>query len=32
MPLGLKEAITSHLEETKHQVERLNEIGETLEH
>jgi ferritin-like metal-binding protein YciE len=27
---GLKEAITSHLEETKHQVERLDEIGQTL--
>jgi ferritin-like metal-binding protein YciE len=27
---GLKEAITSHLNETKHQVERLNEIGEAL--
>jgi ferritin-like metal-binding protein YciE len=27
---GLKEAITSHLEETKHQIERLNEIGQTL--
>jgi ferritin-like metal-binding protein YciE len=27
---GLKEAITSHLEETKHQVERLDQIGETL--
>jgi ferritin-like metal-binding protein YciE len=27
---GLKDAITSHLEETKHQVERLNQIGETL--
>ena len=27
---GLKEAITSHLEETKHHVERLNEIGEAL--
>jgi len=27
---GLKEAITSHLEETKHQVERLDQIGRTL--
>jgi ferritin-like metal-binding protein YciE len=27
---ALKEAITSHLEETKHQVERLGEIGQTL--
>jgi ferritin-like metal-binding protein YciE len=27
---GLKEAITSHLEETKHQVERLDEIGQIL--
>jgi ferritin-like metal-binding protein YciE len=27
---GLKDAITSHLEETKHQVKRLNEIGELL--
>jgi ferritin-like metal-binding protein YciE len=27
---GLKEAITSHLEETKHQVERLDEIARTL--
>jgi ferritin-like metal-binding protein YciE len=27
---GLKEAITAHLEETKHQVERLDQIGETL--
>jgi ferritin-like metal-binding protein YciE len=27
---GLKEAITSHLEETKHQVERLNQIAQTL--
>src|ERR1700678_4679316 len=27
---GLKNAITSHLEETKHQVERLNQIGQTL--
>jgi ferritin-like metal-binding protein YciE len=27
---ALKEAITSHLEETKHQVERLDEIGQTL--
>ena len=27
---GLKEAITSHLEETKHQVERLDEIGQML--
>jgi ferritin-like metal-binding protein YciE len=27
---GLKEAITSHLEETKHQVERLDEIGQVL--
>ena len=27
---GLKEAITSHLEETKHQVERLDQIGQTL--
>ena len=27
---GLKEAFTSHLEETKHQVERLDEIGQTL--
>ena len=27
---GLKNAITSHLEETKHQVERLTEIGQTL--
>jgi ferritin-like metal-binding protein YciE len=26
----LKDAITSHLRETKHQVERLNEIGQTL--
>jgi ferritin-like metal-binding protein YciE len=27
---GLKKAITSHLEETKQQVERLNRIGESL--
>src|SRR3984957_16648067 len=27
---GLKNAITSHLEETKNQVERLNQIGQTL--
>jgi ferritin-like metal-binding protein YciE len=27
---GLKEAITSHLSETKHQVERLNQIGDSL--
>jgi ferritin-like metal-binding protein YciE len=27
---GLKDAITSHLEETKHQVERLDEIGQSL--
>ncbi len=27
---GLKEAITSHLEETKHQVERLDQIGQAL--
>ncbi len=27
---GLKEAIASHLEETKHQVERLDEIGQAL--
>jgi ferritin-like metal-binding protein YciE len=27
---GLKEAINSHLEETKHQVERLNQVGRTL--
>src|ERR1700748_2610721 len=27
---GLKDAITSHLEETKNQVERLNQIGQTL--
>jgi ferritin-like metal-binding protein YciE len=27
---GLKGAFSSHLEETKHQVERLQEIGETL--
>jgi ferritin-like metal-binding protein YciE len=27
---GLKKAFTSHLEETKHQVQRLDEIGETL--
>src|SRR5271168_1007015 len=27
---GLKNAITSHLEETKHQVERLEKIGQTL--
>jgi ferritin-like metal-binding protein YciE len=27
---GLKKAFTSHLEETKHQVERLEEIGQTL--
>ena len=27
---SLKEAITSHLEETKHQVERLDQIGESL--
>jgi ferritin-like metal-binding protein YciE len=26
----LKDAISSHLEETKHQVERLRQIGETL--
>jgi ferritin-like metal-binding protein YciE len=26
----LKEAITSHLDETKHHVERLNEIGQSL--
>ncbi len=28
---GLKEAFTSHLEETKHHVERLDEIGQSLE-
>jgi ferritin-like metal-binding protein YciE len=28
---GLKEAFTSHLEETKHQVERLDEIAQTLD-
>jgi ferritin-like metal-binding protein YciE len=28
---GLKHAFASHLEETKHQVERLNEIGESLD-
>ncbi len=27
---GLKEAIASHLEETKHQVERLDQISQTL--
>ncbi len=27
---GLKNAFTSHLQETKHQVERLNQIGQTL--
>ena len=27
---GLKNAITSHLEETRHQVERLDEIGQIL--
>jgi len=27
---GLKRAITSHLEETKHQVERLDQIGQSL--
>jgi ferritin-like metal-binding protein YciE len=27
---GLKKAFTSHLEETKHQVERLEEIGQAL--
>ena len=27
---ALKEAITSHLEETKHHVERLDQIGQTL--
>jgi ferritin-like metal-binding protein YciE len=27
---GLKDAITSHLQETKHQVERLDEIGQIL--
>jgi ferritin-like metal-binding protein YciE len=27
---GLKKAILSHLEETKHQVQRLNTIGESL--
>jgi ferritin-like metal-binding protein YciE len=27
---GLKEAITSHLDETKHQVERLDQIGQNL--
>jgi ferritin-like metal-binding protein YciE len=27
---GLKDAITSHLEETKNQVKRLDEIGESL--
>ena len=27
---GLKDAITSHLEETKNQVERLNQIGQAL--
>jgi ferritin-like metal-binding protein YciE len=27
---GLKDAITSHLEETKNQVERLNRIGQSL--
>jgi ferritin-like metal-binding protein YciE len=27
---ALKEAITSHLEETKHHVERLDEIGQSL--
>jgi ferritin-like metal-binding protein YciE len=27
---GLKKAFTGHLEETKHQVERLEEIGQTL--
>ena len=27
---SLKEAITGHLEETKHQVERLDQIGESL--
>jgi ferritin-like metal-binding protein YciE len=27
---GLKDAITSHLEETRNQVERLNQIGQTL--
>jgi ferritin-like metal-binding protein YciE len=28
--LGLKDAITSHLVETRHQVERLDEIGQIL--
>ena len=28
---GLKEAFTSHLEETKNQVERLDEIGQSLD-
>jgi ferritin-like metal-binding protein YciE len=28
---GLKDAFTSHLEETKHQVERLDEIAQTLD-
>ncbi len=27
---GLKEAITSHLQETKHQVERLDQIGQIV--
>jgi ferritin-like metal-binding protein YciE len=27
---GLKDAFTKHLEETKHQVERLDQIGESL--
>jgi ferritin-like metal-binding protein YciE len=27
---GLKDAITSHLEETKNHVERLNQVGESL--
>jgi ferritin-like metal-binding protein YciE len=27
---GLKDAITSHLQETRHQVERLDEIGQIL--
>ena len=27
---GLKQAFTSHLEETKHHVERLDEMGQTL--
>jgi ferritin-like metal-binding protein YciE len=28
--MGLNEAIMSHWEETKHQVERLDQIGQTL--